>query len=138
VSSEVETPDADAWCLDFARHERGVDGEPEFKRSLKVSFHRLRSLPVSLAESDACLIVLGEFPTTAAAVTPRWIEAQLARAGLLGDARITGLAWQAIGTGQVGDTARFTLTYDRPRLRPPRWRASSRPPIRPAGRRRRR
>lgn len=61
----------------------------------------------------------GEFPTTAAAVTPRWIEAQLARAGLLGDARITGLAWQAIGTGQVGDTARFTLTYDRPTAAPP-------------------
>jgi hypothetical protein len=56
---------------------------------------------------------MDDFPTTAAAVTPGWIEAGLARAGLLGGARITGLAWQAIGTGQVGDTARFTLAYDR-------------------------
>jgi hypothetical protein len=55
-----------------------------------------------------------DFPTTPAAVTPGWIEAQLARAGLLGDARITGLEWKAIGTGQVGDTARFTIAYDRP------------------------
>lgn len=61
---------------------------------------------------------MGEFPTTAAAVTPGWIEGQLARAGLLGDARITGLEWRGIGTGQVGDTARFTLTYDRPTAAP--------------------
>ncbi len=61
---------------------------------------------------------MDEFPSTAAAVTPGWIEAQLARAGLLGEARITGLAWQAIGTGQVGDTARFTISYDRPTAAP--------------------
>ncbi|KUR71846.1 hypothetical protein AQZ52_09700 [Novosphingobium fuchskuhlense] len=61
---------------------------------------------------------MDEFPSTAAAVTPGWIEAQLARAGLLGEARITGLSWQSIGTGQVGDTARFTLAYDRPTAAP--------------------
>ncbi len=56
---------------------------------------------------------MDEFPSTAAAVTPGWIEAHLARAGLLGDARITGLEHCSIGTGQVGDTARFTIAYDR-------------------------
>ncbi len=61
---------------------------------------------------------MDEFPSTAAAVTPGWLEAQLARAGLLGPdgarARIADFTWVAIGTGQVGDTARFTLSYDRP------------------------
>ena len=61
---------------------------------------------------------MDDFPKSAAAITPGWIEAQLARAGLLGDARITGLEHRSIGTGQVGDTARFTIAYDRPTAAP--------------------
>lgn len=56
---------------------------------------------------------MSEFPVRARDIDPAWIEAQLARAGVLGAARITGLTWEPIGTGQVGDTARFSLQYDR-------------------------
>lgn len=51
------------------------------------------------------------FPATAAAVTPAWLEPRLAR---IEGARIVDLGHVAIGTGQVGDTARFTITWDRP------------------------
>ena len=36
------------------------------------------------------------------------------RAGSLDEGAVTAVEWCAIGTGQVGDSARFTLTYDRP------------------------
>ena len=35
------------------------------------------------------------------------------RAGVLHDGVVTAVEWQAIGTGQVGDSARFSLAYDR-------------------------
>ena len=35
-------------------------------------------------------------------------------AGLLDDASVSVVEWRAIGTGQVGDSARFKLSYDRP------------------------
>ncbi|WP_298287008.1 phosphotransferase [Novosphingobium sp.] len=54
---------------------------------------------------------MADFPTRPDMVSPSWIEAQLAQAGVLGGARIASLEWQSIGTGQVGDTARFTLRY---------------------------
>lgn len=57
---------------------------------------------------------MAEFPTTPGEVDTAWLEAQLGQAGLLGDARISSFDWVQIGTGQVGDTARFALTYDRP------------------------
>lgn len=47
------------------------------------------------------------FPETAEAVTPAWLEAQLRAPG-----RITALSHVAIGTGQVGDTARFSLEWE--------------------------
>ncbi|MDE2435401.1 MAG: phosphotransferase [Sphingomonadales bacterium] len=56
---------------------------------------------------------MAEFPTRPDAVEAGWLEERLRAAGVIGDARITGLTWQAIGTGQVGDSARFHLTYDR-------------------------
>ena len=56
---------------------------------------------------------MAPFPTTASDVTPGWIEAQLKAAGALGDASVVAAPFVSIGTGQVGDTARFTLTYDR-------------------------
>lgn len=61
-----------------------------------------------------------DFPTRPDEVMPAWLEAQLQHTGVLGGARIVSLDWQAIGTGQVGDTARFTLTYDGPAPAAPR------------------
>ncbi len=55
-----------------------------------------------------------EIPAHAAAVTPEWLTARLRAAGLLPRGVVTHVAWQPIGTGQVGDSARFTLTYDPP------------------------
>ncbi|MCA1661844.1 MAG: ecdysteroid 22-kinase family protein [Novosphingobium sp.] len=55
----------------------------------------------------------GEFPAHPAAVTPKWLSAVLSAAGEL-DGTVTAVDWRPIGTGQVGDSARFSLTYDRP------------------------
>ena len=54
----------------------------------------------------------GWFPQEPAAVTAQWLS------DVLG-ARVTDVAWRAIGTGQVGDSARFTLTYAEPGAGPP-------------------
>ncbi|MBS0482712.1 MAG: phosphotransferase [Proteobacteria bacterium] len=56
---------------------------------------------------------MASFPTQPDAIEPAWLEARLRAAGVIGEARITALTWQPIGTGQVGDSARFHLTYDR-------------------------
>lgn len=56
---------------------------------------------------------MADFPTRPDEVDAAWLEAQFERSGLLGGARISGVDWTSIGTGQVGDTARFTLSYDR-------------------------
>ena len=47
------------------------------------------------------------FPTSPAEVTPAWLSETIG-------VEVTSVEWQAIGTGQVGDSARFSLTYDRP------------------------
>jgi hypothetical protein len=60
-----------------------------------------------------------DFPTRPADVTPPWLTARLREAGTLGEGSVVAVEWQAIGTGQVGDSARFTLTYDRPGAGPP-------------------
>ena len=57
---------------------------------------------------------MGAIPSHPDAIRPDWLGEQLRAAGLLGDGAITGLRWEPIGTGQVGDSARFHLTYDRP------------------------
>lgn len=54
-----------------------------------------------------------DFPKSAAEVTIPWLEERLRMSGALVDGRITGVEHVSIGTGQVGDTARFTITYDR-------------------------
>lgn len=56
---------------------------------------------------------MSHFPTEPAAVEASWIEARLRAAGALGEGRITGLTWEPVGAGQVGDSARFHLRYDR-------------------------
>lgn len=45
-------------------------------------------------------------------VTPEWITGVLTAAGALDGGRVTDVDAEAVGTGQVGDSVRFTLTYD--------------------------
>jgi len=47
-------------------------------------------------------------------ITPDWLSARLRAAGLLESGAVTAVQWEPIGTGQVGDSVRFHLTYDRP------------------------
>ncbi|WP_353230793.1 phosphotransferase [Novosphingobium sp.] len=54
------------------------------------------------------------FPATADAVSPAWLESRLKASGAMSDGHIVALSHVPIGTGQVGDTARFTIDYDRP------------------------
>jgi hypothetical protein len=46
----------------------------------------------------------------AAEITPEWITAALGKAGI--DAKVSSLTAKKFGTGQVGESVRFTLTYD--------------------------
>ena len=56
----------------------------------------------------------------AADVTPEWLTGALGRCGALAEgARVVSLERTPIGTGQMGDTTRFTLTYDGPGAGPP-------------------
>lgn len=52
-------------------------------------------------------------PSHPDAISPSWLTGELREAGLIGDAEITALSWRPIGAGNVGDSARFTLAYDR-------------------------
>ena len=54
---------------------------------------------------------MGEFPTHPEAVTAAWLTGRLRAAGELTDGEVASVNWQPIGTGQVGDSARFALTY---------------------------
>lgn len=58
------------------------------------------------------------FPTHPSEVLPEWLNARLEASSTAGGAQITSIQWQPIGTGQVGDSARFHLTYDRPTSAP--------------------
>jgi hypothetical protein len=51
------------------------------------------------------------FPTHPEAVTTAWLTGRLRAAGELADGEVASVNWQPIGTGQVGDSARFALTY---------------------------
>ena len=53
-----------------------------------------------------------------------WLSQVLAAGGI--DASVSSFTAQPVGTGQIGDSVRFRLSYDR------RWSASSRPPARRA------
>jgi hypothetical protein len=52
------------------------------------------------------------FPTSPVEVDSRWLSSVLG-------VEVAAVEWQPIGTGQVGDSARFTLTYDPPGAGPP-------------------
>lgn len=47
-------------------------------------------------------------------MTAAWLTARLTEAGALTTGAVTGLRWEAIGTGQVGDSVRFHIDYDCP------------------------
>ena len=53
-----------------------------------------------------------EFPAHPEAVTPAWLTERLRAAGMLDAGRVIDCRWMPIGTGQVGDSVRFSLTYD--------------------------
>ncbi|KAJ8138119.1 hypothetical protein OY671_008668, partial [Metschnikowia pulcherrima] len=78
-------------------------------RSLKFRF-TTALLSASLPVGEKSMV---DFPRKPAEVDAGWSEARSRESGASGDARVTGMAWVPIGTGQVGDTARFTSTYDR-------------------------
>lgn len=50
---------------------------------------------------------MAEFPTHPDAVTAAWLGRVLGR-------RVAAIQWAAIGTGQVGDSVRFTVAFDDP------------------------
>jgi hypothetical protein len=55
-----------------------------------------------------------EIIRSAAEVTSEWMTAVLAGAGVLHGGRVVGVSATPIGTGQMADTARLSLTYDQP------------------------
>jgi Ecdysteroid kinase-like family len=56
----------------------------------------------------------------ASEVTPEWLTAVLTDSGALTPgAQVTGVATSPIGTGQMADTTRLSLTYDEPGAGPP-------------------
>lgn len=57
---------------------------------------------------------MADFPAHPDAITAGWLTERLRAAGQLAQGEVIALAWQPIGTGQVGDSARISLTYDRP------------------------
>lgn len=57
---------------------------------------------------------MADFPSHPDAIRPDWLTERLRAAGVIADASVTSLSWVPIGTGQVGDSARITLSYDKP------------------------
>ena len=55
---------------------------------------------------------MAEFPSHPAEITPAWASAKLRAARVLDGGEVSHLSWEPIGTGQVGDSARFHLTYE--------------------------
>ena len=57
---------------------------------------------------------MNAIPSHPDAVQPEWLSERLRQAQLLADGAVTEIRWEAIGTGQVGDSVRFHLSYDPP------------------------
>jgi hypothetical protein len=55
---------------------------------------------------------VSDFPAHPGAVSADWLTERLRAAGDLDAGRVASVTWQPIGTGQVGDSARFSLTYE--------------------------
>lgn len=52
------------------------------------------------------------FPAHPDAMTADWLTERLRENGALDSGRVRALAWQAIGTGQVGDSVRISVEYE--------------------------
>lgn len=61
---------------------------------------------------------MAAFPAHPDAVAPEWLSQRLRAAGVLDGGTVTALEWEPIGTGQVGDSVRFSVSYDRPNAGP--------------------
>ena len=57
---------------------------------------------------------MNDFPTAADAVTPGQLTDYLRTHGSLAEASVTSFEYRVIGTGKMGDNARFVLDYDGP------------------------
>jgi uncharacterized ParB-like nuclease family protein len=55
-------------------------------------------------------------PTTADAITPAWLTRALAP--VLDGAEVDAIERTMVGTGQMGDSVRLAVTYDRPTSAP--------------------
>jgi len=53
-----------------------------------------------------------ELVTDPALITPEWLTQALEMAGVLSGGRVVSAEWEIIGTGKMGDNARFRLCYD--------------------------
>ena len=62
---------------------------------------------------------MAAFPSRPEDLDAAWLEGQLRGAGLLADGRIVGITSERIGAGQMGDSLRFDLRYDREGAGPP-------------------
>jgi hypothetical protein len=67
-------------------------------------------------------------------VEPDWMTEVLRRAGALRGAKVTGIARSPVGNGLLGDSYRFTLSYDREELEAPVSVIGKFPAIDPASR----
>lgn len=54
---------------------------------------------------------MANFPVRPGLVTPDWLTEKLRGSGTLPDGRVAEIDYEPIGTGQVGDSVRFCLTY---------------------------
>lgn len=61
---------------------------------------------------------MADFPAHPDAVDAEWLTDRLRNTGVLDGGAVTGMRWEPIGTGQVGDSVRFHLSYDRPSVGP--------------------
>ncbi|MFN5783541.1 MAG: phosphotransferase [Novosphingobium sp.] len=59
-------------------------------------------------------------PSHPDSITPDWLSERLRAGGLLDRGSVRSFRWEPIGTGQVGDSVRFHLTYDQPGSGPAR------------------
>ncbi|MBN8501763.1 MAG: phosphotransferase [Sphingomonadales bacterium] len=55
---------------------------------------------------------MGDIPSHPDAVRPDWLTERLRAAGLVQGGAVIAIRWEPIGTGQVGDSVRFHLSYD--------------------------
>ena len=70
--------------------------------------------PRSVTETDDSMArgTMAGFPSEPEAISIEWLNTQLYEKGLLeAQDAITGFEWERVGTGQVGDSVRLTLTY---------------------------